>query len=83
MSCPFALSSVFVDDSQAEAARVAERLADATWTPVTGPQHFWLDAYHANILANLKDRACRGAILLEPCRATLMRSNHYLFPEGP
>ena len=62
---------------------MAERLEDATWTPVTGPQHFWLDAYHANILATLKDRVWRGAILLERCRATLMRANHYLFPEGP
>ena len=83
MSGQFTLSAVFVDDSKAETARVAERLEDATRTAVTGPQHFWLDTYHATILATLKDHVWRGAILLERCRAALARANHYLFPEGP
>ena len=83
MPCHFALSAVFVDDSHAEAARVAERLAAATQTSVTGPQHFWLDMYHDNILATLKDRVWRGAILLERCRAALARTNHYCFLQVP
>ena len=68
----FVLSAIFVDDSKAEAARVAERLEGATLDAVTGLQHFWLDTFHATILATLKDRVWRGAILLERCRAALL-----------
>ena len=37
MSYLLALSVVFVDDSHAEAARVAKRLATSTQVAVTGP----------------------------------------------
>ena len=77
------MSAVFVDSFADEATRVRERLDNATENAVTGHQHFWLDEYHATILATLKDRVWRGAVLLERCRAALMRANHFLFLEGP
>ena len=51
--------------------------------PTTGRQHFWLDRYHARILATLKDRVWRSAQLLELCRSAFIRLNETLFPAGP
>ena len=73
----------FVDSFQAEKVRVEGRLDSAADDPTTGRQHFWLDRYHARILATLKDRVWRSAELLELCRAAFIRLNETLFPSGP
>ena len=73
----------FVDDFQAEKTRIEERLDSVVDTPTTGSQHFWLDKYHARILATLKDRVWRSAELLELCRMAFIRLNETLFPTGP
>ena len=73
----------FVDNFQAEEARVEKRLDSVVGDPTTGGQHFWLDKYHARILAKLKDRVWRSTILLELCRAAFTRINQTLFPTGP
>ena len=73
----------FVDNFQAEKIRVEGRLDSVVDDPTTGCQHFWLDRYHARILATLKDRVWRSAELLELCRAAFIRLNETLFPSGP
>ena len=73
----------FVDNFQAEQIRVEGRLDSVVDDPTTGRQHFWLDRYHARILATLKDRVWRSAELLELCRAAFIRLNETLFPAGP
>ena len=78
-----ALLAGFVEDFQAEQARIEERLDSVVDHPTTGRQHFWLDKYHARILAKLKDRAWRSAQLLELCRMAFIRLNETLFPAGP
>ena len=55
----------FVDNFQAEQIRVEGRLDSVVDDPTTGRQHFWLDRYHARILATLKDRVWRSAELLD------------------
>lgn len=86
--CPFDLTGApifvgFVDNFQAEKIRVEGRLDSVVDDPTTGRQHFWLDRYHARILATLKDRVWRSAELLELCRAAFIRLNETLFPSGP
>ena len=56
---------------------------NATDTPSTGRQHFWLDRFRARTLATLNDRAWRSAQLLELCRSAFIRINQTLFPTGP
>jgi len=78
-----AFVAVFVPDFAAEKARVEERLDQAVETATTGRQHFYLDKSRARILATLKDRAWRSALLLESCRSAFIRLNEILFPSGP
>ena len=44
---------------------------------------FWQGGYNARTLATLKDRAWRGVILVERCRATLNRIHEVMFPSEP
>ena len=73
-----------VADHVGEKERVAERLEqEAVENPADGPQHFWQGGYNARTLATLKDRAWRGVILVERCRATLNRIHEVMFPSEP
>ena len=73
-----------VADHVGENQRVAEWLEqEAVENPADGPQHFWQGGYNARTLATLKDRAWRGVILVERCRATLNRIHEVMFPSEP
>ena len=46
----------FVDNFEAEKTRIEERLDNVVDVATTGRQHFWLDRYHARILATLNSK---------------------------
>ena len=92
--CFYSSSTAFVEvygfpadivaDHVGENRRVAERLEqEAVENPADGPQHFWQGGYNTRTLATLKDRAWRGVILVERCRATLNRIHEVMFPSEP
>ena len=85
--CPFDLTGApvfvgFVDNFQAEQIRVEGRLDSVVDDPTTGRQHFWLDRYHARILATLKDRVWRSAELLDYAGHRLFACTRLVFLLG-
>ena len=80
---PTCVVAGFVQDFQAEQARVDEQLSMATDEPTIGRQHFRLDKHQARILATLQDRVWQSTMLLELCRSAFSRINQTLFSTGP